>query len=70
MCDACVMRSVSNGLGRRGVLAALGLYAAAATVGPALAQPVRATRVADLTHTLRPTSRPSAATPPSRSSAR
>ncbi|MBY0336879.1 MAG: cyclase family protein [Acetobacteraceae bacterium] len=48
------MRSVSNGLGRRGVLAALGLYAAAATVGPALAQPVRATRVADLTHTLRP----------------
>jgi kynurenine formamidase len=52
MCDACVMRKVGDRLGRRGMLAAAGLFAAAAS--PALAQPVRVSRVVDLTHTLRP----------------
>ena len=58
MCDACVMKRVSDRLGRRGM--AVAAVAAASMLGmsasPAAAQAVRSapvTRVVDLTHTLR-----------------
>jgi kynurenine formamidase len=49
MCDACVMKRIGERLGRRGVLAAMALAAAAPS---AMAQPVRASRVVEMTHVL------------------
>ncbi|WP_426954882.1 cyclase family protein [Muricoccus radiodurans] len=57
MCNACVMRSVAQGLGRRGVVAAAAASVLGLSVRPGAAQVVRAApvgRVVDLTHTLRP----------------
>ena len=53
MCDACVMKRIGERLGRRGILAAMAMAAAAPA---ALAQqPVRATgRVVEMTHVLAP----------------
>lgn len=51
MCDACVMKTLGERLGRRGILAAIALAAAAPT---AMAQPVRASRVVEMTHVLSP----------------
>ncbi len=57
MCNACVMRSVQEGLGRRGMMAAAAASVLALSAQPGAAQAVRSTpinRVVDLTHTLRP----------------
>lgn len=52
MCDACVMKRIGERLGRRGILAAMALAAAAPA---ALAQqPLRASRVVEMTHVLAP----------------
>jgi kynurenine formamidase len=49
MCEACVMKRVGERLGRRGILAAMALAAAAPA---AMAQPLRASRVVEMTHVL------------------
>ena len=49
MCDARVMKRMGEKLGRRGILAAMALAAAAPA---ALAQPLRAGRVVEMTHVL------------------
>lgn len=56
MCDACVMKRIGERLGRRGILAAMALAAAApaVTMPPAMAQPLRASRVVEMTHVLAP----------------
>lgn len=54
MCDACVMQRIGARLGRRGILAAMALAAAAPAANALAQQPARASRVVEMTHVLAP----------------